>query len=101
MPCTSIPESAGLSLTFSKTTLVDHVVLAEDLLTDDFITEFDVFVVPPKSWNGGIKVYSGKTVGHKRIVQIPAIAVNAIEVKYRTKHGNGKLADMKLYHARG
>ncbi|MBQ4088237.1 MAG: alpha-L-fucosidase [Clostridia bacterium] len=89
------------TVTFSKTTVVDHVVLAEDLLTDDFITDFDIFVVPPKSWNGGIKVYSGKTVGHKRIVQIPAIAVNAIEVKYRTKHGNGKLSDMKLYHARG
>ena len=46
-------------------------------------------------------MYSGKTVGHKLIVQIQAIAVNAIEVKYRTKHGNGKLSDMKLYHARG
>ncbi len=88
------------TVTFSEKTVVNHVVLEEDLLTEDFITEFEIFAEPPKCWNGGVKVYSGKTVGHKRIVQIPAIAVNAVQITYKTKAGKGKLKGVKLYHVK-
>ncbi len=100
LACKMEPEENGWNAFFDEPTVVNHVVLEEDLETDDFITEFEIRVKTYKCWNGGVKVYCGKTVGHKRIVEIPSIRVESVEIHYRTKEGKAKLKNVQLYHVK-
>lgn len=87
-----------VSVSMEQITLIDHVVIEEDLLTGDSVTEFEVFVTPHKGWHGGIKVYCGKTIGHKRIIRIPTVGANHVAVSFRSKEGKAKIKSIKLYY---
>lgn len=90
-------EENEATVLLDELTLVDHVVIEEDLKTGDPVSEFEIFVKPHKGWHGGIQVYCGKTIGHKRIVRIPAVSAEQVSVVFRSKEGKAKLKDVKLY----
>lgn len=87
----------GIKLTFNGKPVVEHIVLSEDLTTDDFAEEFDVYIQPPKCRHEGVKIYSGKTIGHKRIVRIPPIALNSMRVVCKSPKGQCKINNISIY----
>lgn len=87
----------GIELTFDGKPVVEHIVLSEDLTTDDFAEEFDVYIQPPKCRPEGVKIYSGKTIGHKRIVRIPPIALNSMRVVCKSPKGQCKINNISIY----
>ena len=93
-------EGNEATVVLNDLTLVDHVVIEEDLQTGDPVSEFEIFVKPHKGWHGGIKVYCGKTIGHKRIVRIPAVSAEQVSVRFVSKEGKAKLKDVKLYYTK-
>ena len=77
------------SLSFFDETLVNHVILKEDLSEGVKIQGFSVYV-HPTHFGAPILVYRGETVGHKFICQFPTVCTQKIEVavdKEASPHG--------------
>lgn len=87
----------GITLTFDEMLIVEHIVLKEDLTCDDFVTEFDIYIQPNKCGEKGVKIYSGKTIGHKRIVKIPPISLQSIRIVCRSPKDQYKIDKIYIY----
>lgn len=87
----------GITLTFDEMPIVEHIVLKEDLTGDDFVTEFDIYIQPNKCGEKGVKIYSGKTIGHKRIVKIPPISLQSIRIVCRSPKDQYKIDKIYVY----
>lgn len=87
----------GIVLNFKNKPVAEHIVLQEDLTTDDFVEEFDIYIQPPKCWGGAVKIYNGKTVGHKRIVRIPPIALESMKIVCRSPKCQCRIKNIGVY----
>lgn len=87
----------GIILKFEGRPIVEHIVLQEDLTTDDFVDEFDIYIQPHKCGPKGVKIYSGKAVGHKRIVRIPPIALNSLRIVCKSPNNKFKISNISVY----
>lgn len=78
-------------------TLVNHVVLSEEIDPDCEIECFEIKAYP-YSYGMPVTVYRGTTVGHKAICQFPTIKTEKIEVTYdKNKKVNAKILYVKNF----
>jgi alpha-L-fucosidase len=86
IPARTEKTDQGLRIIFEREQLVNHLVLAENLTEGESIEEFNVLVA------GGIFhspkiIYTGKTVGHKRIMMFPPVMTNGLRVEVVKSRG--------------
>lgn len=74
--------------------LVDHVVLEEDITNGSHIKAFDVCISETTQEFVHVPVYRGFTVGHKMICTFPLIRAKNIIVKIAESDGNAKLKNI-------
>jgi len=86
IPYTLKETEDGISMALNAEQLINHVILAEDLTNGEMIEEFSVHIK-----NGIIYrpvcVYTGKTVGNKRIITFPQIKATEIIIKIEKSRG--------------
>lgn len=63
----------------AETTLIDHVVLEEELHGGGEIQSFRVCILP-HPYGRPVLVYTGMTVGHKHICRFPAVRTGTVQV---------------------
>lgn len=80
-----------------KFSLVDHVVLEEDMTNGQHIESFEIFVSETMGEESAVSVYKGGTVGHRMICTFPVIRTQKIIVRVK---GGGKEKFKKLYACR-
>ena len=61
-----------------KNTVIDHVLLMEDIAYGERVREF---IVEGKTAKGWTTICSGSSIGHKFIAQFNAIAVSALRLR--------------------
>jgi alpha-L-fucosidase len=65
-------------INLKKNTVIDHVVVMEDIAFGERVREFIVEGKTPKGW---ITLCTGSSIGHKFIAQFNAIAVSALRLR--------------------
>lgn len=82
----------------AEDTLVDHVVLEEDISGGGSIEAFRVFV-HPYSYGRPVMVYNGMTVGHKHICRFPAVRTEKIEVRVDRESASHRMKNIGVYYS--
>jgi len=80
------PVTDGCVLKLPGEQLVNHLVLREDLSQGEKIKAFHVYAKGGRIYNK-VMIYSGKYVGHKRIVTFPPIKASEIMVTVEAEEG--------------
>jgi alpha-L-fucosidase len=86
----------GGVIKLEERSLVNHLVLGEDLTEGESVKEFKIFVKAPHVYNG-VCIYEGKTIGHKRIVIFPAVNASELIVKITKSDGDFSLTKPEVY----
>lgn len=79
------------------TTLVDTVVIEEDITEGQTIQEFRIYATLP-CYGKRICVYKGDTVGHKAICRFPNFRTSQITVEITKAEGPVVIRDIKAYY---
>jgi len=79
------------------TTLVDTVVIEEDITEGEAIEEFRIYAHMP-CYNKPCCVYSGFTVGHKAICRFPAFRTGKFTLEVVRSDGEASIKSMKAYY---
>ena len=83
-------------------TLVDTVVLAEDLTAGESVQEFRIYAnLPQFPRSKRICVYHGDTIGHKCICRFPAMYTGQLSVEVLRSNGDWRIASMQAFYAAG
>lgn len=83
-------------------TLVDTVVLTEDLTGGASVQEFRIFAnLPGKPRHKRICVYHGDTVGHKCICRFPQMYTGQLSVQVLRHDGDWRIASMQAFYVGG
>ncbi|MBQ8508361.1 MAG: alpha-L-fucosidase [Clostridia bacterium] len=80
-----------------NTTLVDTLVIEEDITEGEAVSEFRVLATLP-GVGKTCCVYRGCTIGHKAICRFPAIRTGKLRVEVLASDGPAKLKSMKAYY---
>ena len=95
IPCSEIKsDSEKIWVTLDKYSLVDHVVIEENIENGEHIKEFDVCIGETFEEFNSVQVYHGYTVGHKAICTFPPIRAKNVIIKIK---GDGKQKIKALY----
>ena len=78
-------------------TMVNRVVLKEDLTCGGEIRAFRVYAHLPGYREKRVCVYKGDTVGHKAICTFPTIRTAKLTVEVEAGEGDCRLTDMKAF----
>jgi len=96
----SIAETSGkgnvVELALSKPTLVDHVILMEQITEGERIREYVVEGLMDGQWKS---LCTGQSVGHKRIEKFVAVTVSAVRVRVLKSTAEPVIRKFSLYHA--
>jgi len=100
VPIISVKGSdALLVLDLQETSLVNHIVLQEDLTNghrvEAFIVEY--FEEDRQAWR---ELYQGKVIGHKRILAFDTILTQSIRLKCIKVFGKSNSINCSLYHVK-
>jgi alpha-L-fucosidase len=86
-----------IELRLPKPARFDHVVITEDIAHGERVREFTVEALRPGNrWE---KVASGASIGHKRIVQVPAAEAARLRLLITKATGQPLIANFAAYHA--
>lgn len=91
--------SYGINIKLEKESLINHIVLEEDITNGGNIEEFKVFIKSRIMWRETC-VYIGEYIGHKRIVTFPLIRATEVIIKVRKSSGKFKIKSGKPYYIR-
>jgi len=89
-------EEDGIIIKLEKEQMINHLILAEDLAYGEMIEEFEVYIKNAIIYRP-VCVYTGKTVGHKRIITFPQIRTTEIIVKIAKSRGEFKITSAKTF----
>ncbi len=78
-------------------TLINRIMLSEDLSEGEGITEFKIYSLLPLYRENVICLYHGQTVGHKRICSFPTVSASKMIVEVVSSDGNFRLKEMKAF----
>ncbi|MEK0314929.1 alpha-L-fucosidase [Cohnella sp. 56] len=81
-------------------TLIDQVVVQEDLREGECVTGYRILIVTGKS-RQPIVVWEGRNIGHKAICRFPAIRASAVVLEAIASDGEPRLRDIALYYEGG
>jgi alpha-L-fucosidase len=87
----------GLCVTLTQEQFINHIVIAEDLTEGESIKAFDVRVVSGILYTPTL-IYSGKTVGHKRIVTFPCVKAKQIYIDITEHDGPFSLIGAEAFY---
>lgn len=88
---------AGYSPVSLGATLVDTVIIEEDIAEGQTIEEFRIMAALPICRKAKICVFYGKTIGHKAICHFPAIKTAEISVEIIKSSGEAKIKSVKAF----
>lgn len=89
-------HEGDVTLTLEKSQLVNHLILEEDLTMGEMVEAFHVYASASKV--PAVCIFSGKTIGNKRIVRFPAIRASSFFIKIEQCRGPYKLKSVKAYY---
>jgi alpha-L-fucosidase len=89
----------GWQLSFPKATLVDHVVLAEDLSQGERCRKF--LIEMPNGNCPPITLWEGYNIGHKAICHFPPVAVHSLRVRILESDGPVCLRELSVHDTSG
>lgn len=78
------------------TELVDTVVVEEDIVDGEAVSEFRILARLPFG-DKMICVYNGKTIGHKAICRFPTMRTSKLAVEIVSSDGEAKIKSMKAF----
>jgi alpha-L-fucosidase len=88
-------ENGGI-IKIKERSLINHLVLGEDLSGGESVSEFKVYAKAPHIYNE-VCIYEGKTIGHKRIIIFPAVNASEIIVRVTKSDGDFSLTKPEIY----
>jgi len=80
------PTANGCEINLTEERLINHIVLREDLRQGEKIKSFEIYARGGRIYNK-VMIYSGKYVGHKRIVTFPPIKASEVIVAVNAEDG--------------
>lgn len=86
---------------FDKYSLVDHVVIEEDITDGGHIEAFDICISETTNQSVNVPIYRGYTIGHKMICTFPPIRGKNIVLKIAAKSGGEKINNMYACYVSG
>jgi alpha-L-fucosidase len=80
-------------------TLLDHVMVQEDLTQGEQVRQWSLEVrpFPHGDW---LTIYKGENIGHKAIVQFPTVRAKAVRLRVTQSEGEVLLRALNLFHVR-
>lgn len=101
-PLATLSECAitddGWEWTPDRPTLLDHVIVQEDLTAGEHVRGFVVEVVPLHS-REYIQVWEGRNIGHKAICRFPPVTVKKVRVRILEQEGAAKIRALTFHAA--
>lgn len=89
-------DGNGIFCEFPEPMLVNHVVMAENLLTGKELNGFSIYTYGyPCVESTPLAVYHGTTVGHKAVCEFPSVKTKMLEVRFEEVPD---LTDLKCYY---
>lgn len=96
-----IKDDEKYFIRLDKYSLVDHVVLEEDMTDGAHIESFDICVSETTQEFVHVPIYRGYTVGHKMICTFPPIRAKNIVVKVTEKDGEENIKNIYACYVTG
>lgn len=87
------------TLSFENPTIVNKIILAEDMTTGEKIEKFHIRIYP-YTYGDPITVYESSTVGHKHICVFPDFYTNKIEIVIDEESGEHIMKDIGAYYCK-
>ena len=84
-------------ISFPQDTLVNHVVLKEDICQSEQVKQFQIKAYP-FAYGDPIVVYEGHTIGHKVICQFPTIRTQKIELVIQKSSAPETIKSIELFY---
>lgn len=101
LPSSEIREKDGYYyITLDKFSLVDHVVLEEDMTDGQSVTAFDICISETGEEFNNVQVYRGGTIGHRVICTFPVIRAKNVVIKLKSE-GEAKLKNAYACYVTG
>jgi len=91
-------ENGAYVITSDENTLVNRVVICEDLTNGESVKEFKVYAHMPYSTNQKLYVYSGYTIGNKAICVFPTVRTKKIVVEITDSNGDVTIKEIGAYY---
>lgn len=92
--CEITEENDEYILEFPEEKKINHIVIEEDLSEGESVSEFEISVKTPC---GYVSIFSGKTIGHKRICEFRSLVGDRFRVKILKNDGDYKIKSIKAY----
>jgi alpha-L-fucosidase len=80
-----------------RDSILDHVVIREDLSKGENVLQFKISVITAKS-HQRLTIYEGKNIGHKAIIRFPAVKVRGVILEITESNGTPVIRDMSFHH---
>ena len=90
-------EENTYSLRLDECTLLNHIVLEEDITTSNHVEQFSIYIYP-YPYGQRILVYQGTSIGHKHICRIPTIYTNAVDVVIEKEDAPSQLKEFQVFY---
>ncbi|MBO5221776.1 MAG: alpha-L-fucosidase [Clostridia bacterium] len=87
----------GYTLSFAEPTLINHLILEEEMTSGEHITSFRI-LIHPYSYGKPICIYQSSTVGHKHIATFPTAFTQKIEVEILSEDAPHKMKCISVYY---
>lgn len=85
------------SVKLKENTLVNYVVLEEDMSFGEHVEKFSICLYP-FSYGKPIKVYESSTIGHKHICKIPTFRTERVDIVIEKETGPHKIKNIELFY---
>lgn len=87
-------EDITLTLDMGKVNFINKIVLGENTATGQQIEKFNLYYYFDKKWN---KIYSGKTIGRKKICNLPPMNARRIKLEIKKTRGFATIKTFEVY----
>ncbi|TLS54078.1 alpha-L-fucosidase [Paenibacillus antri] len=101
-PIAALPDFAESDgkweVTLREPRLIEHIVIGEDLTDGECVRSFVLTVVTAKT-RRRIRLYEGRSIGHKRIIRLPAVKVRGVALEILESEGEPKIRELSVFPA--
>ncbi|MCQ2471731.1 MAG: alpha-L-fucosidase [Clostridia bacterium] len=87
-------DNITLTLDMGKVNFINKIVLGENTATGQQIEKFNLYYYFDKKWN---KIYSGKTIGRKKICNLPPMNARRIKLEVKKTRGFATIKTFEVY----
>ncbi len=84
-----------IELNLHKPSRIDHIIAMEEIANGECIREYTLeALIPGNKWQ---KIFSGQSVGHKRIVKFPPMEVNKVRIRVTKSVAEPLIRQLSIY----